>query len=142
MKITGPSKLNTPGVGQGGPRPAQGGFSLQSAEEASAPAMARSTGVSGVGSIDALIALQQVEEPMGRRKRAVGRAGRMLDVLDKVKLALIDGAPDAADLQRLAAAVREERAAIDDPGLEGLLDQIETRAAVEMAKLEMRRDAA
>ena len=35
-----------------------------------------------------------------------------------------------------ASAVREERATTDDPKLEGLLDEIETRAAVEIAKLE------
>ena len=38
-------------------------------------------------------------------------------------------------------AVREERAATEDPKLEGLLDEIETRAEVELAKLEMGRAA-
>ncbi len=99
-------------------------------------------GVSTVGSIDALIALQQVDEPLGRRRRAVGRAGRLLDLLEGVKLKLLDGDPDEGDLQRLAAAVREQRAATQDPGLEALLDQIETRAAVELAKIEARLQAA
>ena len=95
-------------------------------------------GVSGVNSLDALIALQQVDDPMGRRKRAIGRAGRLLDALDEIKIALLEDQPSPGALQRLAMAVREERASADDAGLQGLLDQIETRAAVEMAKADMR----
>ncbi len=39
-------------------------------------------------------------------------------------------------LERLGRAVREARADVDDQGLTDLLDQIETRAAVELAKRE------
>jgi hypothetical protein len=38
----------------------------------------------------------------------------------------------------LVDAVRQERSATDDPRLEGVLDEIETRAAVELAKREAR----
>ncbi|MDP3173680.1 MAG: flagellar assembly protein FliX [Phenylobacterium sp.] len=93
-------------------------------------------GVAGVASVDALLALQDVGGPLERRRRAFGRAGRILDVLDDVKVALLDGALDGGDLDRLRRAIRDERSQTDDPGLEALLDQIETRAAVEMAKLE------
>jgi hypothetical protein len=80
--------------------------------------------------------------PLERRRRAVGRAGRILDVLDDVKVALLDGevSPDALD--RLVVAVREERDDTEDARLEGVLDEIEMRAAVEMAKLEGVRRAA
>jgi hypothetical protein len=60
----------------------------------------------------------------------------MLDMLDEVKLALMDGEPTGASLERLARAVRAERSKTDDPRLEGVLDEIETRAAVELAKQE------
>ena len=36
----------------------------------------------------------------------------------------------------LTRAVREQRSLTEDPQLEDLLDQVETRAAVELAKLE------
>jgi hypothetical protein len=42
----------------------------------------------------------------------------------------------AGDLDRLRRAIRDERDATEDPGLEAVLDEIELRAAVEMAKLE------
>jgi len=57
-------------------------------------------------------------------------------VLDDLKLAVLDGGIAPATLGRLIEAVRQERARTGDAGLEGLLDEIETRAAVEMAKLE------
>ena len=43
---------------------------------------------------------------------------------------------NGADLDRLRRAVREERAGTDDPKLEQVLEEIELRAAVEVAKLE------
>jgi hypothetical protein len=88
------------------------------------------------------MALQQEDGPLERRRRAVNRAGAMLDMLDEVKLALMDGEPTGASLERLARAVRAERSKTDDPRLEGVLDEIETRAAVELAKLEAARAAA
>jgi hypothetical protein len=87
------------------------------------------------------MALQQEEGPRERRRRAVGRAGSMLDLLDEVKLGLLGGEPTAAALEKLVLALRSERAETGDPGLEGVLDEIETRAAVELAKLETARAA-
>jgi hypothetical protein len=104
--------------------------------------MARTAGPTGVASLDVLLALQEVGGPLERRRKAVRRAGRILDVLDEVKLALLDGGLPPAALERLIAAIREERSGTEDPRLEDLLDEIETRAAVEMAKLEMARAAA
>lgn len=143
MKINGPDRTSqTPGPAKGA-RSAAPGFSLgASAESADAAPTGQSGGVSGVGSVDALIALQEVEGPLERRRKAVRRAGRILDVLDEMRLALLDGRADPAAAQRLATAVREERLGVEDPRLEGLLDQIETRARVELAKLEVARRAA
>ena len=72
----------------------------------------------------------------------MGRGGRILDVLDRIKLALLDGQSSTADLERLVRAVREERIQTGDSNLDGVLAEIETRAAVEMAKAEMSRLAA
>jgi len=51
-------------------------------------------------------------------------------------VALLDGDLNVTSLERLRRAVRDERAGTDDPALEAVLDDIELRAAVEMAKLE------
>jgi hypothetical protein len=98
--------------------------------------MARVGSLSGVASLDALLALQDVGGPTERKRRAVRRAGRILDVLDEVKLGLLSGEVTTNDLTRLQMAVRDQREATEDPGLENILNEIETRAAVELAKLE------
>jgi hypothetical protein len=92
--------------------------------------------------VDALLALQDVGGPTERKRRAVGRASRILDVLDEMKAGLLSGDLAAGDLDRLRRAVREQRSATEDPKLEGVLDEIETRAAVELAKLEVANPAA
>ena len=83
-----------------------------------------------------MLALQEVGGPTERRRKAVRRAGIILDVLDDLKIAVLDGDIAPATLGRLIEAVRQERARTGEAGLEDLLDEIETRAAVELAKLE------
>lgn len=145
MKVSGSSSVGSLGSAKSAARApgGQGGFALPTVSGPNAASeVARSMGVSGVGSLDALIALQDVGGPLERRRRAVGRAGRILDVLDEVKLALIDGEVSGPGLERLMRAVREERMATGDGPLEGILNEIETRAAVELAKLEQAKVAA
>jgi hypothetical protein len=143
MKITGPNGTGS-ATGPRSARPSGGsGFRLPEAGEAagatSPGAVSRLAGVMGV---DALLALQDVGGPLERRRRAVRRAGRILDVLDEVKMALLGGDLSLGQLDRLRRAVRDERALTDDPKLESLLDEIEIRAAVEIAKLEQAAQAA
>jgi hypothetical protein len=138
MKVGGSNGVGSaqaaPGRGAG---PAAGGFAVASSDGAQeAAASGRLASTLGVGSIDALLALQEVGGPTERRRKAVRRAGIILDVLDDLKIAVLDGGVAPAALGRLIEAVRQERARTGDAGLEELLDEIETRAAVELAKLE------
>ena len=93
-------------------------------------------------SVDAILARQEVAGPLERRRRAVGRAGKILDVLEDLKVGLLSGEASIDDLDRLRRAVRDERLGTDDEQLEGVLNEIETRAAVEIAKLESANRAA
>ncbi len=109
----------------------------EASETATPAATARTTALGAVNSLDALLALQETLSPTERRRRAVRRAGKILDALDALKLSLLGGETPDADLQALQTAVKEARAETQDPGLEELLEQIETRAAVELAKRDM-----
>lgn len=141
MKINGASGVGSAG-GPGKARPTGGGFQLPQAAGPSGPSLvARTSGAAGVMSVDALLALQDVGGPLERRRRSVRRAGRLLDVLDEVKVNMLSGDLSAGDLDKLVVALRDERHATDDDRLEDVLNEIETRAAVELAKLERARRA-
>lgn len=103
---------------------------------ASAAQVSSASGVGGVMGVEALLALQDVLTPTERRRRSVKRAARLLDDLDDIKIALLGGELNQGQLQQLGRTIREQRSATDDPKLEAVLDEIETRAAVELAKLE------
>lgn len=88
----------------------------------------------GVADVSSLMALQGVEDPTERRRRAFRRGAGLLDRLDELKLALLSGGDGAHALQGLSRLSAEARAADDHPGLAAVLDQIDLRAAVELAK--------
>jgi hypothetical protein len=119
-------------------RDAAPGFTPQGVEEAAPSARAAPT---AAPSLDAILALQGDLPDPERRRRQMLRAGRTLDGLDRLQIALLGGGSlDAADQE-----LRNEPASLEDTGDAGLdlvLSEIETRRAVELAKLEMRRRAA
>jgi len=136
MKINGPSSAAPAGASRSAKAGSGGTFSLGDADGASeASGLSRTSGVGALTSVGALLALQAVDDPIQRRRRAVKRAGRILDALDELKLAMLEGGASGSRLESLMTAVREQRESDDDPGLQGLLNEIETRAAVELAKL-------
>lgn len=137
MKVTGAGGVG-PAVGPKASRPS-GGDGFRVAAPGAAGGVAHASSVSAVRSVmgvEALVALQEVGGPLERKRRAVRRASRMLDALDDIKAGLLVGELSMGDLDRLRRAVRDERAYTDDPNLEAVLDEIELRAAVEVAKLE------
>lgn len=142
MKVTGPAGTSSASPGRPAAR-AGGAFSLSTAGGAErAAASAATTGAGAVTDVSALMALQGVEDPTERRRRAIRRGGGLLDRLDDLKLAMLGGEAGEAALERLARQVREDRPEDADPGLNAVLDQIDLRAAVELAKAEIRRTAA
>lgn len=144
MKITGPNGTGS-ASGPRGTRPGASGGGFRLPDVGETESASPSSGVNrtaGVMGVDALLALQDVGGPLERKRKAVRRASRILDVLDEVKLALLDGDLSLSQLERLRRAIRDERGLTDDPKLEDVLDEIELRAAVEMAKLEQAAQAA
>ncbi len=138
MKVSGPSGSNAAGSARSaGPSAGAPGFEpLMTPSAAGASGVTAAGGVAGVSSLGALLALQEVGGPLERRRRAVGRAGKILEALEDLKLDLLEGRLSPHALETLTRSVREQRSLTDDPRLEGVLDEIETRAAVELAKLE------
>jgi hypothetical protein len=89
------------------------------------------------GVVDALFAIQSVEEPLEReaRKRLVRRGEDILDRLEEIRHGLLIGSVPKDKLAALAQLVRSRREGCGDPRLAAVLDEIELRAEVELAKL-------
>ena len=88
-----------------------------------------------LATLDTLVTLQEVPDRNMARKRAVKRASDMLDVLEGIRLDLLNGEVPAARLGALLRLVRLQRDQVEDPRLTHVLDEIELRARVELAKL-------
>jgi len=104
-----------------------------------AGAVEHSGAVSGVGG---LLAAQTVGGESGpsyeeRQKRAK-RGAEILDRLEEVRRGLLAGVIPKDRLAELARIVREKRERGADPVISRLLDEIELRAEVELAKLSPR----
>jgi len=85
--------------------------------------------------VDALIALQEVPDALTGHRRAVMRGASMLDLLDEVRVGLLSGIIPRGRLRSLLDALKGRRESIEDPRLAQLIDEIELRASVELAKL-------
>jgi hypothetical protein len=134
MRIQGPNANTAVATNSASRRSgAAGTFSLDEGETpraAGAPTALRT-----VGGIDALIALQGLEDPTERRKRGVKRGRLALDALDELKVGLLGGALTQATLGRLKAAAGALKEGSGDEGLDGVLSEIELRVEVEIAKM-------
>jgi hypothetical protein len=132
MRIYGPNGTALAATPSAARRSGGGTFSV-SEEEAPRNAGAAAA-LRSISTVDALLALQGVEDPTERKKRAVARGRNALDVLDKLKVALLDGSVDQSTLSRLKVAAEGLTDESGDPGLDGVLREIDLRVAVELAK--------
>lgn len=90
-----------------------------------------------LGGIDALIALQGVEDPIERRRRVVKHGRRALDALDELKLGLLAGTLDQETMLRLKSVAADLKEGSGDQRLDAVLAEIDLRVEVELAKAGM-----
>jgi hypothetical protein len=114
-----------------------GGFAAALHEETGAGGQSAVGGTVGLSGLSTILALQGAPDSTERRarQRAVQRGEAMLDELEQIRLGLLLGQIPRARLEQLAQMVRARREQLDDPKLIAILDDIELRAAVELAKL-------
>jgi len=134
MRIYGPNGTSVGSPAGNIRRPASTGFSLPE-DAASAPEVRAPTAPKAAANIDALLALQGIEEdPVERRKRSVQRGKGALDVLDDLKIGLLAGNFNTSTVSRLRDAAANLKSSSGDPGLDAVLSEIELRVEVELAK--------
>ena len=118
---------------------AGGVFSLDDATDSTpSEAPAKIEMPMAVGNISTLLAVQ---ENLGEQQKAsaIDRGFDTLDALDALKIDVLSGNVSRQKLVNLSALVEKQRSNLSDPRLMNLLDHIELRARVELAKFEQKR---
>lgn len=105
---------------------------IEEAEETEA-----ATSIGGIRGMGTLLLAQEEGDSLEGRRRGRERAKKLIDDLEEIQMALLTGTISEAKLKSIAHTISQQRMQTDDPVLNALLDDIELRAAVEMAKLGM-----
>ncbi|MFQ6017280.1 MAG: flagellar assembly protein FliX [Kiloniellaceae bacterium] len=135
MKVDRISSIGTAAPRRNERNKASGAGAFSKALSGEPPAASSVSGGGAIGPVDALLALQEVPDAPRGRRQARRRGEDLLDRLDELRLGLLAGSLPRATIERLAALAAAERDRVDDPRLAEILDDIEVRAAVELAKL-------
>lgn len=117
-------------AGAGGPAFSRYLAGAATADPPSAPAL------SGLSATDPLLGIRPADTATERHSRgaAIRRADTLLDQLADLQADLLAGTVPASRLRALTKILRAQRACVDDPRLNALIDEIELRAEVELAK--------
>lgn len=111
------------------------------AESVSGPAESAPIAAAGpLAALEGLLAVQEADSAdgyKGKQARAISRGHDLLDMLDEVRLGLMMGGVPKSRLDSLVRMVERRRDTLQDPNLVSVLDEIELRARVEIAKLEL-----
>jgi hypothetical protein len=136
MKVQGPSSSLAAGNVKRAGGAVAPGFMLPSSDLGSATNVSRAAPAASLSNIGALLALQSDDDVQERRRRATRRSNTLLDQLDGIRLSILGEGVSREQVAALANTLREYRDQVDDPGLNAILDDVELRAEVELAKLE------
>src|SRR5882757_7536172 len=134
MEIKGPSRIETSAIKRKAPADStSGNFSVAAPAESHAQIVA---GPGPIAALDSILMLQAMDDSTQGKSKGQAHGEQLLDLLDSVRDGLLAGGIPRATLNKLAAAVTRRHEAFSDPKLQDVLDQIELRAHVELAKLE------
>jgi hypothetical protein len=93
-----------------------------------------SQAVGGTNPVSGVLGVQEIDDALAQASRGKLRAIDILDRLDNLRIELLTGAISREKLMQLSQVVSARRAQITDPKLAEVLDEIDLRAQVELAK--------
>lgn len=140
MKIEGPRKTTSTSKTSKAQKAKGAGSSafsalISAASEAEA-APADISGVSAAGQIDALFALQEAADSASEEagRKAKQRSEELLNHLESIRLGILAGSIPRRTLVELERIVAQKRESFLDPRLADIVDEIDLRVQVELAK--------
>lgn len=115
-----------------------GGFLglLSASEVETATPSAPAADVIPTTSMNALLSLQEMPEDEIARRRAYEDSRETIEALETLRIGLLTGSIPDHLMHTLADVVAQQKQKVNDPRLMSLIEDIELRAAVELAKLE------
>jgi hypothetical protein len=116
------------------------GFAEQLGKSGEAPAATSAGAPPSLAALGSILSVQEIPDALAERRRAVRRGDGLLDELTSLQIGLVEGWLPEATLRNLVTMLDRPRPPIDDPALDRLVGDIELRAAVEVAKLDRRRE--
>ena len=140
MKVEGPSKSGKVSKTKSKTGKSGQGSGFDKLVSGAAGDSAGASGVSSsspVSAVDALLAVQETADATSGKSRAKARAEVLLQKLDELRMGLLAGAIPRKTLVDLTRVINMRRDQIDDANLTEILDEIDLRAQVELAKLEV-----
>ena len=93
--------------------------------------------VAGSAAVGNMLVLQEISEEEIERKKLIKKGKNLIDTLDGLRQQLLIGSVPLSTLHQLKQQLSVQKQMTSDPRLLALIDDIELRAAVELAKLEM-----
>ena len=90
-----------------------------------------------ISAIDSLLAVQSIENSVGGSQQAVDHGKELLEFLDDIRLGILTGSVSQEKIKKLKQGIDNKRGWVVDKKLTQILEEIELRAAVELAKIEM-----
>lgn len=138
MRIEGLRQTNKAGKKKGSDKANSGGERFRVGPGAAAGGLSGTQGAQSISHIGALLAVQEVEansDRSGPVTRQLQRGNEMLDRLDQLKLGLLSGRVSPQNLQKLRRLSSEKPMLEGHEGLSKVMQSIELRAEVELAKL-------
>lgn len=137
MKIQGPGPTKGPSKTTKKDKPQKSDSTFDEMVSGGAKESAPAKATQSIAHVDALLAVQGAEDPTqgAARKRMRGRAGSILDELDKIRNAMLGGTLTVGHMIDIADVVASHREKITDPKLTDIMDEIDLRAQVELAKM-------
>jgi Class II flagellar assembly regulator len=92
------------------------------------------SGIANASKVSGVLGIQEVDDALAQASRGKVRAEDILDRLEDLRLELLSGGLSREKLLQLSRIVSLRRAQIKDPRLAEILDAIDLRAQVELAK--------
>ncbi len=136
MKIQGPSKSEGAGKSDKAKKKGKTDNTFGNMVAGASQGTSQTGATQSIAKVDALLSIQSVENSTERstKRRMKERGNKVLRQLDHLRLGILTGNMTLGQVVDVADVVASHRENIDDPELTAILDEIDLRAQIEIAK--------